>query len=279
MKRTISLFVLALVVCASVGCGPKLGDKAAEWLLANGAQVVCADEERHSLYYFDANSNDIFENRKYKNRVHITKVDLLTGEAKPLSFYGGSVANEPVFNYYLLPEDRGINNPEATFVVSTSNTGYLYSTKEETFTTLCSGDYLYVYGKYLVCCNISHAAYSSGFINVSAYDAAGRPLTNYRTFVGTIANQSVVVSINVSEDGHIIGSYYYTKYAKNGKAAERMLIDGRVEAGSRLYINGYNNDGLRIETWTGTLAGNTINARFDNLYTGKSYDFTLVEQK
>ncbi len=276
MKRTISLLVLGLIAVISVGCGgPTLAEKAANWIVANTDNIICADPERHSLYFFDLKSEDSY----YSPRIVITKVDLLTEEAKPLAIYPDGDKSEPEIKYYLIPEDKGCNNPEATFVLGTRNLGLLYNTKTEEFTTICTGDFLYVHGKYLVCCNGGNSYYSTGFADISAYDVTGTKLQDYRRFVGTIAKQEVVVDLNISDKGHIIGSYYYAKYAKNGKTPERLLLDGYLEDDNTVVIYGYNTYGSRTETWTGALVGNTITAEFENHYTSRTYDFTLTEQQ
>lgn len=275
MKRHLSILTLGLIAAISVSCGgPTLAEKAANWIVANTDNIICADPERHSLYFFDYKVEDSY----YSPRIAITKVDLLTEQAQPLAIYPNKEKEEPEIKYYLIPEDRGVNNPEATFVLGTRNLGLLYNTKTEKFSTICTGDFLYVHGKYLVCCNGGNSYYSTGFADISAYDVTGARLQDYRRFVGSIAKQEVVVDINIGDKGHIVGSYYYAKYAKGGNVPERLLLDGYVADDNSLVIYGYNTYGSRTETWSGVLVGNTISAEFENHYTGRTYDFTLVEQ-
>ena len=280
MKRLVSLFTIGFVASILVGCsGPTVTDKAAEWLLANANYVICADEEHPLLYYFEIDEFEADLDVDYISPIVITKVDLTTGESKPLDIYvPGWDSSESLVDYFLLPEDKGWNNPEPKFVFCIDDTAFLYNAKTEQFSTICEGDLLYVCGKHIVCCNDGDSYYSTGFSDISAYDANGVRLAEYRTFVGTIAKQEVVVDLYISDEGYVFGSYYYAKYAKNGKA-ERMLLDGYIEAGSRIVLSGFNNDGDNTETWTGTLVGGQINAQFVNLYNLRAYDFSLVEKK
>lgn len=274
MKRTFTMLMIGVVASLTVGCAPTLEDKAAEWLKANTNTIICADEERHSLYYFELNN----EGSYYDPQVFVTKVDLLTNEAKPLSILPYVEQNDSKIRCCVLPEDKGQGNPEATFVLSTFHKGLVYNTKSEQFTAFCMGDLVYAHGKYLVCCQDGKSYYSTGFSDISVYDATGTKLTDSRRFLGTIAKQDVVVDLHISDKGHIVGSYYYAKYAKNGKTPERMLLDGYVKSDNSVTIHGYNTNDARTETWTGTLVGGTISAQFDSNFDGRTYLFTLVEQ-
>ena len=279
MKRHLSLLTLGLIAALSVGCGPTIADKAAKWVAANTDHVVCFNPENPTLYYFVTKKQSVYSDSYLKATIdEVVKVDLKNDEAGPLAICVDGDYN-PAIKYYLIPEDKGYDNPNPSFVLSTSDTGVLYNANTEQFTTICKGDILYVYGNHLICCSCGNSFYSTGFNDISAYDATGTKLQEYRTFVGSIAKQDVVVDLYIGADGSIFGSYYYAKYAKNGKTPERLLLDGYVGAGNYVFINGYNIAGSRTETWTGILSNGTITAEFENLYTGRTYDFVLVEQK
>jgi hypothetical protein len=276
MKRYISIFTLCIISTIFLGCNAK-EKKALEWVMAKSDYVICADENRHSLYYFSNYNRRISNN--YTTIKKITKIDLETGEATPLILNGDN-GREISINEYLIPEDKGHNNPNAKFIVkgfaSPHSVVVLYDTNTETTTTLNKDSFSKIKGD-LCLCGTTKGEINSSFYCVDVYDASINKVTNYRNFTGKIANNDVVVNLFISPKGYVAGSYYYTKYAKHSKYGNLMALIGEIN-NDNLTISGYNGYGEYVEYWSGKIANDSITGTFTHKNRRNS-TIELVEKK
>ena len=96
----------------------------------------------------------------------------------------------------------------------------------------------------------------------------------FKTYVGTISDQSVIVELTVSNGGAVSGSYYYEKIGERN----RIALTGTIDGEGNIVIEGLNHYLSNNERWEGTMKDGVINATFINLYKDSTCEFTLTEQ-
>lgn len=272
MKRLFTLSAICVAMLSLVGCDSK--QKAInEWIKGEVDHFVALETESPTLYYI-----------KNDNGRHLIRVDLDTFESKELLCFND---NEYMFvssiSDYIIPEDKGYGE-STSFII----TGYdykdpkdwdssegavalTYDTTTDRVSEICRADRVKIVGSMFVKEEVT--SYPSTIKKVEVCDLQGVKIEP-KTYVGTIAKQSVVVEL-VERDGALAGSYYYTKYGPN-KA--RIELIGSVDENRNLKIKG-NSKGYDdvCETWEGTLRDGQISAVFKA--GSRSYEFVLTEQK
>ena len=274
MKRLFTLSAICVAMLSLVGCDSK--QKAIyEWAKGEVNHFAALETEHPSLYYI-----------KNDNGCHLIRVDLDTFESKELLCFND---NEYMFissiRDYIIPEDRGYGE-STTFVITghdykdvknySSDEGEValtYDTTTDRVSEICRGEWISVVDDVIVNV-ITPNSYATSISQVDLYDVDANKLQT-KTYVGTIAKQSVVVEL-VEHNGVLAGSYYYTKYGP-GKA--RIALIGRVDENRNCTVEGYGHayKSSHCETWEGTIKDGQICATFKA--GSRTYEFTLTEQK
>lgn len=277
MKRTFILLVACVTAITLTSCGGNdYKEKAWNWMRSRVDHVLCADAERHALYFFEPSTAG------YTTLLHVDLDDFK--ESAIYEFVGdGKYSYGRGLKGYILPEDRGYDSENATFVVAgydadkpnnVCESALIYDTATKRVKKICENRRVIIVGDLITSCNIEGYYSSAALRNVDVYNAKGEKQVQ-RTFVGTIARQNVCVELAISDKGSIAGSYYYTKYGPTN----RMLLYGDVDKDGEFVITGFNANETPTEEWVGTFKDGNFVAEFENLYNGRSYDFTLTEQK
>ena len=275
MKRLFTLSAICVAMLSLVGCDSK--QKAIyEWAKGEVNHFAALETEHPSLYYI-----------KDHIGLHLMRVDLDTFESKELLCFND---NEYMFissiSDYIIPEDRGYGE-STTFVItghdykdvkdyssSEGEVALTYDTTTDRVSEICRGENVYLSGDMIV--NAIVPSRAQNITKVDVLDLQGNAL-ELKTYVGTIAKQSVVVKL-VERDGALAGYYYYTKY---GPGTALIALVGSVDENRNMNISGFNWADSVCEVWTGTFKEGQISAVFESRgsYSRKKYEFTLTEQK
>lgn len=260
MKNNILLYAVCALSATLTGCGTDYNDVAAEYLLKNVPNVLCADDQRHAMYVIQDDS-------KPGPEYHVTKIDLETMQTKELLFATGQ---PDILEFAIAPESY-----DSTFVVVTRDKespygylGYVYNTYTNKSDIFIKDHYITAYKDHVV-----HIFDGRIISNVDVYDVKGNKL-GFKTYVGTISDQSVIVELTVSNGGAVSGSYYYEKIGERN----RIALTGTIDGEGNVVIEGLNRYHSNNERWEGTMKDGVINATFINLYNDNTCKFTLTEQ-
>jgi len=278
MKRFATIAAICFTAMAFVGCKNATEDyglKAKNWICERTDHFLCADEARHTLYYFEDKSS-----MGYPYFTAVNLVDMSTSTIESITCKeSNETFNFNVLDGLALPADKGHNGSTSFVTVvedddlprNNQQVAIIFDTHGVAHKKMCQGTYVMAHNNALVSC--VHA--NGGSISaVDVFDLAGNKLPT-KAYEGTIAKQSVVVEI-VEKDGVIAGSYYYTKF---GPGKHRIWIYGHVDKDRNFEIEGFNNTRYNCEDWEGTFKNGVFEAEIFVNHTYRSYDFTLTEKK
>jgi len=253
---------------------------AVNYLAANSidedASYICADDERHCVYYLE-------EDELYKDK--LVRYDLRESTSTTISLCpceSGDIELNSVEKWGTMTDDKSIwlMADNGWFGDGAATNVVIYDTYTQRGKLICSGRMVEVKGSIIECTRRELVRFNTCMADsdyaftTTYYDWDGDEIEPY-TYVGSIGSYPVVMEL-VSDGEHLFGSYYYRRYGPD----HRMKLEGAISNRSiLLYGYSYDSGDRRlIETISGVEVGDDIEGTWINTSTGNTLKVNLTLQ-